>query len=139
MNRLSARAAAVALALPFATGVLASNASALEPVSTTVPGCYGAGPAIYCDLTLSAETPEPVFATTTVPVCVGPCYDVPVTTASVKPGSALRVCYSYKDKAGYSYGGCVDTTSDSEAIDLSDYIDLDHECVCPPPDEYVLN
>jgi hypothetical protein len=141
MKRFLARAATLALAAPLAAGLPAGGAAALEPISTTVDGCYGAGPswAIVCDLTLTLHTPEPAFTTTYVPVCVTACYDVPVNTVDTSSSAGpTRLCYSFTDKAGYEYSGCHDDAYrylEIQPLDISRLVNCATLGLCPATED----
>lgn len=103
MNRVFARLATLAVALPFAVGMVAGSAYAQ---SVTVPGCFGGGTdeTIVCDLTITAETPSVSIGVVYVKVCAGACNNVPVQW--VTPTAAAALCYDYKDGAGRPVHGC---------------------------------
>lgn len=74
----------LALLLPLAllAGTGTSQASTTE--ITYLPGCYGAGTVINCDLRIYLR--GAVGAETgTFPVCLGACYEVPVLTPATSP------------------------------------------------------
>ncbi len=105
MKRSLARVATIALAIPFAVGVVAGAAQA-QTLTVPVDGCYGAGSddTIVCDLAVSVTTPEPAFSVVYVKACAGSCYNVPVTWAGTSTDT--HVCYTYQDGAGNPYDGC---------------------------------
>lgn len=119
MKRMLARVATLTATLPLAVALAAGSASANDPITTTVPGCWGAGDAIVCDVKVTAHGAHPSFEPMWVKVCAGDCHDIPVTWAD--PGAdAVAVCYSYKDIYGGTHGACA--TDAMVSIDLSDLV-----------------
>jgi len=106
MNRMLARVATLVVAIPFATAMATGAARASDPVEAEVPGCWGAGDTIVCDVVVSAHGTHTTFEAMYVKVCAGECHDIPVTW--VDPGlQAAQVCYSYEDIQGGTHGGCL--------------------------------
>jgi hypothetical protein len=105
MKGLLVRLATIAGAVPAAV-VLAGPAYA-EPVTLTVPGCYGAvfDETIVCNLTITAAPPEIGFEPVWIKVCVGSCHEVPVATVVLT--SPAQLCYAYTDGAGRPAGDCI--------------------------------
>jgi hypothetical protein len=97
MNRVFARLATVAVALPFAAGMVAGSAHA---ETVTVPGCFGAGSndTIVCDVTVTGTRPSAHIGVAYVRVCAGECQDVPVQW--VQPTTGADLCVDYKTGAG---------------------------------------
>ncbi|HEX8003303.1 MAG TPA: hypothetical protein VF519_11475 [Mycobacteriales bacterium] len=94
---MSSSLARLALLAALPAGLLASSAAQ----ATTVPGCFGAV-VVACDPTVTVTLPGAYYTyDTTIPVCAGPCVDVPVTLVGTQgdptPGS---VCVSYENRAG---------------------------------------
>lgn len=105
MTRIRLRAALLVLPLVAVPVVLGAVPAYAEDV--TVPGCYGAGDAIVCNLTVTyTGVPGVEFYSETVPVCAGTCYDVPVTFVRADFSEAFRVCASWTDGAGNPQGTC---------------------------------
>src|SRR5688572_24845282 len=97
MPRSARRSLAAAIPLAaLAAATLAVGFASAEEV--TVDGCYGAGTAVFCDVTVSYG--EPVTVSTTrkpVPVCAGSCstYYVPVPRADTG-GEPLTACVTWE-------------------------------------------
>ena len=91
-------AVALPLAAVAAATLVVGFASAEE---VTVDGCYGAGPAVVCDVTVSYG--EPVTVTTSrtpVPVCAGSCSTHYVPAPRVGTGGEpLTVCVTWDGPA----------------------------------------
>ena len=104
MNRILARAATLAAAGLLATVAVAGSAQA-DPITVNVPGCWGAGTTVVCDLTITVNAPSVAPKTTYVPVCLGTCQTVPVTTVSANT-KTTNVCYSYVDGWGQTFSDC---------------------------------
>ena len=118
MLRMLARgtlAAAVLVTVP-----LAGTASA----DVTVPGCYGAATVVYCDPTVTATVPYTVESyETTVPVCAGTCYDVPVTLLSLEQtGAPLAVCATRYSQAGVPTTTCASIPAVPDTQELVDLV-----------------
>ena len=98
MPRPAPRRLAVALPLAaVAAATLAVGLASAEEI--TVDGCYGAGPAVFCDITVTYG--EPVTVTTSrspVPVCAGSCstYYVPIPKVKAD-GDPLAPCVTWND------------------------------------------
>jgi hypothetical protein len=105
MNRMLARLSTIAAAAPLAAAVLVGGTAHAQSVSVTLPGCWGAGGTIYCNVTLSAQTPHPNIGVVYVKGCAGDCYDIPVQWVDPNSPSA-DLCYSYQDGNGYGHSGC---------------------------------
>jgi hypothetical protein len=100
-----------AAVLSVGAGVgLAVPASASTDV--TLPGCYGAGGDVYCEITLHVEPPVTagITGTSTIPVCVVVCVDVDVPVLSTNlDNSAAGVCVTATDQAGsQNFDYCLD-------------------------------
>lgn len=121
MKRLFARVAATLLVAPLLTTAVPTSAQAVD---VTIPGCYGASTAVYCDITLSIPAPYTVETyNTTVPVCAGTCTDVPVTLVRLKStGDDLAICVTWENRSGYPAGGvCTNSLDPIDPIDLDAY------------------
>lgn len=119
MNRLVLRLATVAATVPFALGATALTAHATESINL-LPGCYGAGAAVICDVTVTAGVPAGVGTyQTTVPVCAGTCTYVPVTLVTVTGGDPLLLCVSYHTLTGPVVSECVDETTVDGVVDTA--------------------
>jgi hypothetical protein len=90
MNRL--RAALVLAVVPL---VLATGASHADPL---LPGCWGAGSEIVCDVSASGVGID----SDSVPVCAGTCTNVPVP--SLDTGS--DICVTYTTQSGSPRSAC---------------------------------
>jgi hypothetical protein len=129
MPRLMTRLATVLLAAPLA---LAATAGAAHATSVTVPGCYGASTAIFCNVTVTVGVPAGVETyTTTIPVCVGTCQDVPLTLVRTTSGDPLQVCVSYTTYSGSYVSDCADVAA-YRAL-LADVFDIAYQSVCHSP------
>lgn len=113
MKRVLTRLATTLLAAPLALTTLAAPAQASTGV--TLPGCYGAGSAVYCDVTVTIPVPVEVYETS-VPVCAGTCTDVPVTLARLDRDEEIVICATWTNRAGYPSGVCT-TSLDPQPID----------------------
>jgi hypothetical protein len=123
------RLATVLLAAPLA---LAATTGAAHATSVTVPGCYGAGTAIVCNLTVTVGVPAGVETyETSVPVCVGTCMDVPLTLVRRTSGDPLQVCVSYTTYGGSYVSTCADV--DAYRALLADVFDIAYTEVCHNP------
>lgn len=94
---MRARALLALLALPLLGAVPA------QAGSVTLPGCYGVGDTIYCNVTVEYANPPTVeFYSENVPVCASTCYDVPVTLVRAYGGgsAAMNTCVSWTDSGG---------------------------------------
>lgn len=87
------RRTGVRLLIALACAVAAPAAQA-QPL---LPGCYGAGSVIVCDVSVGAETYQ-----TSVEVCAGSCRDVEVTLVRTTDGG----CISYVDRGGETHHTC---------------------------------
>lgn len=87
--------------------LLAWVAPAGADVPVTVPGCYGAGPAVVCDLTLVMGPVESVAVSfVDVPVCAGTCTWVGVPVPAVQTAPDHPICASWEDLAGNLSSEC---------------------------------
>ena len=87
-------------ALSTVAGVgLATPAGA---TSATLPGCYGAGPYILCQITVRIDLPVDAGLTMgSIPVCVDTCVDVPVPLVLVNPDNPDGgICVTATDQSG---------------------------------------
>ena len=105
MNRVLARLATLAVALPLALGAGAAEASPLTTV--TVPGCWGAAgdSTIVCNLSIDVFQPKIEPGVFYLRICAGECHDVPVQNLTVGPET--DVCYRYTDGGDRPVSGCV--------------------------------
>lgn len=111
--------AATALLVPLA---FAPTASA-EPI---VDGCWGAGPASYCDPSLRI-TPIKGDSTPT-PVCAGTCTYVGVPTFEPQQ-HRYEVCIDYTTPQGYSASECfVDLDYAELSENLVEFVERVREC-----------
>lgn len=90
------RTAFLLLAAPLAFSVPAS-------ADPTVPGCWGAGPATYCNATISVRTAGTENEPT--PVCAGSCVYVGVPSPRTNEAGA-EVCLTYTTPQGYPAVDC---------------------------------
>lgn len=110
MKRILKRIAAIAVAVPLAVGLQAGAAQANHGV--TVPGCYGAAFAVYCDVRITVGVPAGVGTyQTEIPVCAGTCVYVPVTWVTTTPGEPTSLCVSYRTLEGGYYSSCYDAST----------------------------
>ena len=77
--------------------------------ATTVPGCFGATPVIYCDPTVTVSNPYGVGTTgTTYTVCAGACQDVTVPVPGLtSTGQPLDACATVTPRGGTPFTTCV--------------------------------
>lgn len=113
MKRVLTRLATTMLAAPLALATLAAPAQAEDLL--LLPGCYGAGSAIYCDVTVTVPVPVETYSTT-IPVCAGTCTDVPVTLVRRDTNEEIVICATWTNRAGYPSGVCT-TSLDPQPID----------------------
>ncbi|HEX8003308.1 MAG TPA: hypothetical protein VF519_11500 [Mycobacteriales bacterium] len=93
----------VAAALAFAPAASAD---------LTVPGCWGASSATYCDATVRVSAGE--TQTTPTPVCAGSCVYVGVPKVSAG-GLNPQACVDYRTPSGYPASECF--------VDLGPFMD----------------
>lgn len=102
MYQFLRRALVAAATLPFLALPVTAHADGV-----TVPGCFGAASAIICDPTVEYVLPLDVTTyQTSVPVCAGSCYDIPVTLVRSNPVTNPHVCFSYADRSGNVTSTC---------------------------------
>lgn len=110
---LTTRAAMLLLAAPLAFAPAAS--------ADPIPGCYGVGDTVYCDIELAPEATVPTQQTR---VCVVTCTYVPVPTREV---ALPNVCFHYTTPEGGSGTRCAVNYSSVERT-LSGVCDLINVC-----------
>lgn len=94
----------------FAAGVtvaVSGGGAARAHTTVTVPGCFGAGPAVVCELTLDVGPLESVTVSfVDVPVCVSTCTWVGVPLPDVALDLGHPICARWTDLAGDPSGQC---------------------------------
>jgi hypothetical protein len=101
------RIAALLVAAPLAFAPAAS-------ADPTVPGCWGAASATYCNATLRISAGQ--TGSNPTPVCAGSCIYVGVPTVNPRQGT-YQACIDYSTPSGYPASDCyVD-------VDMDDTVD----------------